>query len=50
MVFWMLMELEEEEMERKRTDLDLETRSIQRQASTVDEHHFIDPMIQLAKE
>lgn len=50
MMFWIVMEGEEEEMERKQTDLDLESRSIQRQARTVDEHHFIAPMMQLAKE
>ena len=56
MMFWIVMEEEEEEeeeegeMERKRTDLDLESRSIQRQARTLDEHHFIAPMIQLVKE
>ena len=55
MMFWIVMEEEEEEeeegeMERKRTDLNLESRSIQRQARTLDEHHFIAPMMQLVKE
>ena len=53
MMFWIVMEEEEEEegeMERKRTDLDLESRSMQRQARTLDEHHFIAPMMQLVKE
>ena len=56
MMFWIVMEEEEEEeeeegeMERKRTDLNLESRSIQRQARILDEHHFIAPMIQLVKE
>ena len=40
----------EVETDRKRTDLDWVWRSMQRQASTVDEDHFIDPMMQLAKE
>lgn len=54
MMFWIVMEEEEEEeegeMERKRTDLDLESRSMQRHARTLDEHHFIAPMMQLVKE